>query len=53
MNLVTEAPTLPAPKNPSAKPWFSRGCQALFQAMPELNELPEKPMRKARPSSIG
>ena len=52
MNLVTEAPTFPAPKTPSANPWCARGCHAEFQAMPELNELPAKPTKKASTSSI-
>ena len=52
ISLVTEAPTLPAPKTPSAKPCCERGNQALFQAMPSTNELPAKPMRKARTKSI-
>ena len=52
MNLVTEAPTLPAPKTPSANPWCSRGCQAEFHAIPELKELPAKPTKNARTSNI-
>ena len=53
MSLVTEAPTLPAPNTPSAKPCCVRGNHALFQAMPELkNELPAKPMRNASTNSI-
>ena len=47
MNLVTDAPTFPAPKRPRANPWCSRGCHAAFHAIPELNELPAKPTRKA------
>ena len=52
MNLVTEAPTLPAPKTPSAKPCRSRGVHAEFHEMPALKELPAKPTRKASTSSI-
>ena len=52
ISLVTDAPTFPAPKTPSAKPCWERGNQALFHAMPELNELPAKPMRNARTKSI-
>ena len=51
MSLVTEAPTLPAPKTPSANPCCERGNHALFQAMPLLKELPAKPMRKASTKS--
>ena len=47
MNFVTDAPTLPAPKTPSAKPWCSRGHHALTQAMPTLNALPARPTRNA------
>ena len=47
MNLVTDAPTLPAPNTPSARPWCWRGHQAETQAMPTLNELPAKPTRNA------
>jgi hypothetical protein len=43
MSLVSEAPTLPAPKVPSANPWRSRENQAAFQAMPAENELPARP----------
>ncbi|OLT40148.1 hypothetical protein BJF86_04870 [Serinicoccus sp. CNJ-927] len=52
MNLVTDAPTLPAPKSPRAKPCRSRGAQAAFQAMPTLKALPAKPTRNASTSSI-
>ena len=51
MNLVSEAPTFPAPKTPRAKPWRLCGHQALTQAMPTLKELPAKPTRKAQTSS--
>jgi osmoprotectant transport system permease protein len=51
MNLVTEAPTLPAPNTPSANPCRLRGYQAEFQAMPTLKELPANPTRKASTSS--
>jgi hypothetical protein len=47
MNFVTDAPTLPAPKTPSANPCRFCGHQALTQAMPTLNELPAKPTRNA------
>jgi hypothetical protein len=47
MNLVTLAPTFPAPKTPKAKPCWSLGNQAEFQAMPTLKLLPAKPTRKA------
>ena len=50
-SLVTEAPMLPAPKTPSAKPWRSLGNQAAFHEMPTLNRLPANPTRKASPSS--
>ena len=52
INLVTDAPTFPAPKTPRAKPWCARGHHAATHAMPTLNELPAKPTRKARTSSI-
>jgi hypothetical protein len=38
-SFVTDAPTLPAPKTPSAKPCFARGNQAAFQAMPTESRL--------------
>jgi hypothetical protein len=47
MNFVTDAPTLPAPNTPRAKPWWRWGHQALVQAMPTLNALPANPTRKA------
>ena len=47
MNLVTEAPTLPAPKIPRARPWCCGGHHAATHAMPTLNELPANPTRNA------
>ena len=51
ISLVTEAPTLPAPKTPRANPWRPRGVQAAFQAIPTLNEFPANPARKANTRS--
>ena len=51
-DFVTEAPTLPAPNSPRAKPWCSRGCHAEFQAMPAENALPANPTRKASTRSM-
>ena len=53
MNFVTDAPTLPAPKMPSAKPCRPRLNHAEFHAVPTEKELPAKPTRKARTSSAG
>src|SRR5205823_1790021 len=36
INLVTDAPTLPAPKTPRASPCRSLGNQAAVQAMPAV-----------------
>ena len=52
MNLVTDAPTLPAPKMPRARPCRPFENQAEFQATPTENELPAKPTRNARTSNI-
>jgi hypothetical protein len=52
MNFVTEAPTLPAPKTPSAKPCRSRPYHAAFHAMPTEKRLPAKPTRNARTRSM-
>src|SRR3989304_6132806 len=46
MNLVTEAPTFPAPKTPRAKPWRSGGNQAEHQAMPMGKGFQEKQQNK-------
>ena len=46
MSLVTDAPTLPAPKMPSAKPWRA-SAQAAFQAIPTENEFPASPSQNA------
>ena len=53
MNLVTEAPTLPAPNRPRAKPLRRSVNHALFHATPTLKLLPTKPTRKASTSSMG
>ena len=50
-SLVTDAPTLPAPNTPSARPWRAFGNQAAFQAMPTENELPATPYIKAHASN--
>ncbi len=50
--LVTEAPTLPAPKVPSARPWRLFGNHTEFQAMPAVNELPAMPTRNAQIMSM-
>ena len=47
ISLVIDAPTLPAPNMPSAKPWRWRSAQAAFQAMPTENELPAMPKKNA------
>ena len=48
MNLVTEAPTLPAPKTPEREALVLRAAtRRETQAMPTLNELPAKPTRNA------
>ena len=52
MILVTDAPTLPAPKTPRAKPLCCGEYQAEFHATPAENELPTMPTQKARTSSI-
>ncbi len=52
MNLVTDAPTLPAPNSPRANPFRCWGNHAEFQATPAVKELPAKPTRNARTSSI-
>jgi hypothetical protein len=51
MNLVTDAPTLPAPNTPSARPCRSLLYQAEFHAVPTENRLPAKPTRNASTSS--
>ncbi len=51
MNLVSDAPTFPAPKIPNARPWLRRENHAAFQEIPTLNRLPAKPTRKAKKSS--
>ena len=48
MNLVTEAPTLPAPKMPECEALVLRWPpRRATQAMPTLNELPANPTRNA------
>src|SRR4029077_1998171 len=51
ISLVIDAPTLPAPNTPRAKPWRSRSDQAAFQAMPTEKEFPPSPRKKAQASS--
>ncbi len=51
MNLVIDAPTLPAPKTPSARPCRCLEYQAAFHAVPTENRLPAKPTRNASTSS--
>ena len=53
MNFVTDAPTLPAPNSPSAKPLRRSLNQALFHETPTEKLLPTKPTRNANTSSIG
>ena len=42
-SFVIEAPTLPAPNTPSAKPCRSGGYQTETQAIPTANDTPAKP----------
>jgi len=49
-NLVPEAPTLPAPKTPSAVPFCWGGNQAEFQDMPTVKELPARPKKRVHTS---
>ena len=51
MSFVTDAPTLPAPNTPKARPLRSWPNQAEFHDTPTLNRLPAKPTRKARTRS--
>ncbi|SKF62426.1 Uncharacterised protein [Mycobacteroides abscessus subsp. abscessus] len=53
MNFVTEAPTLPAPNRPRAKPLRCWLNHAEFHDTPTEKPLPTKPTRKASTSSIG
>ena len=48
-SLVTEAPMLPAPKTPSAKPWRSLGNQAAFHEMPTLEQVAGEPDEEGEP----
>ena len=50
-SFVTDAPTLPAPKTPSAMPCRSFGNHAAFHAMPTENEFPATPYSIAHISS--
>ncbi|MCU0314545.1 MAG: hypothetical protein MUC84_10865 [Solirubrobacteraceae bacterium] len=50
-SFVIDAPTLPAPNTPSAKPWWSAGYQAETQAMPTANEVPARPTPSASHSA--
>ena len=52
MNFVTEAPTLPAPKIPMARPLRLRENQEDTQVVPTEKELPARPTANARASSI-
>jgi hypothetical protein len=51
INFVIDAPTLPAPNTPSAKPWRWRSAQAAFQAIPIEKELPAMPNKNAHTSN--
>ena len=51
--LVTEAPTLPMPKKPIAKPCWFFGNQAAFHAEPIVKLLPAMPTRNAAASMVG
>ena len=50
-SFVPAAPTLPAPKIPSAVPLRRDGNHAEFHAMPTENELPARPHRIAQINS--
>src|SRR5262245_8505666 len=42
-SLVPDAPTLPAPNTPRANPFDRSGNHAEHQAIPTVNEFPDKP----------
>ena len=52
ISLVTDAPTLPAPKVPSATPWRCAENQAEVHATPLVNELPARPKNSAHDDQL-